>query len=105
MQLSLAHQLGCEYVVFHLAQSELEYIYDWQFPWEWRDTVDLCADLLREVFAETPFTGELLLENLWWPGSFRALQAEEIAYALERVQHPHAGIMLDTGHMLSPTSK
>jgi sugar phosphate isomerase/epimerase len=100
-QLTIAHDLGCEYVVFHLAQSEFDHVYDWRFPWSWRDTVDLCAELLREVFADTPFSGELLLENLWWPGSFRALAPEEIDYALERVDYPRSAIVLDTGHLLS----
>jgi hypothetical protein len=100
-QLNLAHQLGCTYVVFHLAQSELDHIYDWQFPWEWRDTVTICAEILQAMFADSPFAGELLLENLWWPGSFRALHAEEIAYVLKRITHPRAAIMLDTGHLLN----
>jgi len=104
-QLALAHQLGCAYVVFHLAQSEFDYIYDWQFPWTWRETTDLCAELLQEVFAETPFSGELLLENLWWPGSFCARQAEEIAYALERIPYPRTAIMLDTGHVLNTNQR
>jgi len=104
-QLALAHQLGCSYVVFHLAQSEFENIYDWQFPWEWRETIDLCAEILNEVFADTSYTGELLLENLWWPGSFRALNAQEIAYALERVSYPRSGIMLDTGHIFSTNQR
>lgn len=100
-QLALAKQLGCAYVVFHLAQSEFEYLYDWEFPWTWRDTVHICAELLQAVCADTPYTGEVLLENLWWPGSFRARDADEIAYALERVNLPRAGIMLDTGHVLN----
>jgi len=104
-QLALAQQLGCAYVVFHLAQSEFEHIYDWRFPWHWRDTIDLCAELLEAVFADTPYTGELLLENLWWPGSFRALEVEEMAYALERVSYPRTGIMLDTGHVFNTNQR
>jgi hypothetical protein len=103
--LKLAHQLNCDYVVFHLAQSEFDYIYDWHFPWKWRETIDLCAELLQAAFTNSPFTGELLLENLWWPGSFRALTEEEIAYAMDRIQHPRAGIMLDTGHILNTNQK
>ena len=104
-QLALAHQLGCAYVVFHLAQSEFNHIYNWQFPWHWRETIDLCADLLQAIFADTPYTGELLLENLWWPGSFRALDAAEMAYALDRIAYPRAGIMLDTGHILNTNQR
>ena len=100
-QLAIAESLGCGYVVFHLAQSEFEYIYHWQFPWSWRETVNLCAEVLNELFTETNFSGELLLENLWWPGSFRALDAREIAYALRQVAYPRTGIMLDTGHVFN----
>ena len=100
-QLALACQLGCAYVVFHLANCEFDYIYNWCFPWGWRDTIDVCAEVLGAVFEDTPFTGELLLENLWWPGSFRALDPSEIFYALERVAYPRTGIVLDTGHLLN----
>jgi hypothetical protein len=100
-QLSLAHDLGCAYVVFHLAQSEFDYIYDWQFPWNWRETIDLCAELLNSVLINSPFHGLLLLENLWWPGSFRALDPEEIFYALSHISYPNTGMVLDTGHLLN----
>lgn len=100
-QLALAKQLGCSYVVFHLAQSEFEYIYHWRFPWNWRETVDMCAEILNETLADSEFDGELLLENLWWPGSFRAACPEEIEYALSRITYPRTGIVFDTGHMLN----
>jgi len=100
-QLALARQLGCAYAVFHLAQSEFDYMYDWRFPWNWRETIDMCSELLNEVMADTLFDGELLLENLWWPGSFRAVHPEEIDYAMTRVLYPRTGIVLDTGHLLN----
>ena len=100
-QLALARQLGCSYVVFHLAQSEFDYIYHWRFPWNWRETIDMCAEILNEALADSVFDGELLLENLWWPGSFRAVQPEEIEYALTRVDYSRTGIVLDTGHLLN----
>ena len=100
-QLSIAQRLGCAYVVFHLAQSEFEYIQHWRFPWDWRETIDMCADILNESLKDSVFNGELLLENLWWPGSFRAVLPEEIEYALSRVTYPRTGIVFDTGHMLN----
>ena len=100
-QLSLARQLGCSYVVFHLAQSEFDYIYHWRFPWNWRETIDLCAEILNDALTGSDFDGELLLENLWWPGSFRAVHPEEIEYALTHVAYSKAGIVLDTGHLLN----
>ena len=100
-QLALAQRLGCAYVVFHLAQSEFEYIHNWRFPWDWCETIDMCTDILNEAMANSVFDGELLLENLWWPGSFRAIHPEEIEYALSRVAYPRTGIVFDTGHMLN----
>jgi hypothetical protein len=84
-----------------MAQSEFDYIYDWRFPWDWRETIDICVELLNEAMAESPFTGELLLENLWWPGSFRAVHPEEIDYAMTRISYPRTGVVLDTGHLLN----
>jgi sugar phosphate isomerase/epimerase len=100
-QLALAARLRCQYVVFHVAQSELEYIYNWEFPWSFRETVDLCAGILHAALDGTDYEGELLLENLWWPGSFRCDTPEEIEYVLESVNYPRTGIMLDTGHLLN----
>jgi len=100
-QLSLAQQLGCSYAVFHLAQCEFDYMHSWHFPWEWRDTIDLCAELLNAALEGSCFTGVLLLENLWWPGSFRAIHPDEIDYALSRISYQNTGIVLDTGHLLN----
>jgi len=100
-QLALAKQLGCSYVVFHMAQNEFEYMYNWRFPWSWRETIDMCAEIINEALTDSGFDGELLLENLWWPGSFRAVHREEIDYALARVAYPKTGIVLDTGHLLN----
>jgi sugar phosphate isomerase/epimerase len=100
-QLALAHHLGCEYVVFHVSQNELEYVYDWQCPWCWQETVDLCAEIINAVTRDTPYQGEILFENLWWPGSMRLDSPAEIAYLVERVDYPHCGIVLDTGHVLN----
>jgi sugar phosphate isomerase/epimerase len=100
-QFEIASRLGCEYVVFHLAQSEFDHVYDWQYPHTWKETIDLCADLLDLAMASTHFKGQLLLENLWWPGSFRCLDADEIDYALGRIAYGRTGIVLDTGHVLN----
>lgn len=100
-QLQIAHSLSCKYVVFHLAQSEFEYIYQWDFPWHWQETVDLCAKILNEIFADTNYRGELLVENLWWPGSFQAISPDEISYALGQLAYKNSGIIIDTGHLMN----
>jgi sugar phosphate isomerase/epimerase len=100
-QLALAQHLGCEYVVFHVSQNALEHVYDWQCPWHWQETVDLCAEIINAVTRDTPYQGEILFENLWWPGSMRLDSPDEIAYLVERVDYPRCGIVLDTGHVLN----
>lgn len=100
-QLRLAREFGCEYVVFHPTHCELEYLFDWRFPWTWQSTVDMSADLMNEVMRESSYEGQLLFENLWWPGNFRLDSAEEIERLLGRVRYPNTGVALDTGHMLN----
>jgi sugar phosphate isomerase/epimerase len=100
-QLDLAHHLGCRYVVFHPVHCELEHIYDWQFPWKVNDTLDLCAEVINAATHRSVFAGHILFENLWWPGSFRLDSPAEYDYLLSRVEYPHCGIALDTGHLLN----
>ncbi len=100
-QLDLARDLGCDYVVFHPAHCELKYVYDWNFPWHWRRTLDLCAEVINAAVAGSAFTGWILFENLWWPGSFRLDSPEEYYYLRRQIHHRRCGIVLDTGHLLN----
>jgi sugar phosphate isomerase/epimerase len=100
-QLDLARHLGCAYVVFHPVHCELEYIYDWRFPWSVREILDLCAEVVNAATAGTAYDGLVLFENLWWPGSFRLDSPEEYDYLLQRIDYPRCGIALDTGHLLN----
>jgi sugar phosphate isomerase/epimerase len=100
-QLDLAHRLGCAYVVFHPVHCELDYVYNWQFPWKVNDTLDLCAEVINAATVASAFKGRILFENLWWPGSFRLDSPREYDYLLSRVDHPRCGIALDTGHLLN----
>jgi sugar phosphate isomerase/epimerase len=100
-QFELAHRLDCEYVVFHPAHCELEYIYTWNFPYSWQNTLDLCAEVINESLRHSRYKGLLLFENLWWPGSFRLNSIEEYTYLRQQVDYEHCGIVLDTGHLLA----
>lgn len=100
-QLDLAERLGCEYVVFHPVHAELEYIYNWEFPWTWQYTVDLAADIMNEIISASGFRGRILFENLWWPGNFRLDGPEEIERLLDRVEYADCGIVFDTGHCMN----
>ena len=100
-QLDLAHRLGCAYVVFHPVHCELEYVYNWRFPWKVNDTLDLCAEVINSATRQSKYNGLILFENLWWPGSFRLDSPQEYDYLLSRIHHPRCGIALDTGHLLN----
>ncbi len=100
-QLDLAKTLGCRTVVFHPAQCDLDHVYDWQFPWHWKETIDICAEILNQALKKSRYTGWLLFENLWWPGSFRLDHAEEYEYLRRKMDYDRCGIVLDTGHMLN----
>lgn len=100
-QLALAQEFGAEYVVFHAAHCELDYVYQWNFPWNWQYIVDMSADIINAVTEETNYDGWILYENLWWPGSFTLNSPEEIARLLNRTRYEKCGIILDTGHLLN----
>jgi sugar phosphate isomerase/epimerase len=99
-QLDLAENLGCTYVIFHPVQCEPEYIYSWNFPWSVKDTLDLFSKVVNSVIRNTSFSGSILFENLWWPGSFCLNSPWEYDYLLSKVDYPNCGITLDTGHMM-----
>jgi hypothetical protein len=100
-ELSLAKRLGCEYVVFHVSQSVPESVHTWHCPWTWQQTVELCAEIMSEVARESTYTGNILFENLWLPGSMRLDSPDEVALLLQKLDHPRWGLVLDTGHVLN----
>lgn len=100
-QLDLAEHLGCEYVVFHPAHCELDHVFNWRFPWRVDDTLALSADVVNAATRRSRFSGYILFENLWWPGSFRLDDPREYDALVSRVDHPNCGIALDTGHLLN----
>lgn len=100
-QLELAAHFDVPYVVFHPVHYELEYVFNWQPPWGWRETVDLSAEIINEVVRDTSYDGWILFENLWWPGNFRLDSTDETDRLLSKVRWPKCGIVLDTGHLLN----
>ncbi len=100
-QLDLAVTFGCPYVVFHPVHYELDYVFNWQPPWRWEDTVDLSAEIINEVVRDSAYNGWILFENLWWPGNFRLDDTQEIDRLFERLDYGKSGIVLDTGHLLN----
>lgn len=100
-QLALAQRLGAEYVVFHVAQTEVESVYRWRSPWSWHETVEMCAEIINEAVRDTVYTGEILFENLWFPGGMRLDSPDEVALLFEKVDYPRCGLVVDTGHILN----
>lgn len=100
-QFNLATQLDCSYVVFHPVHCDINHVHDWQFPYSWQETLTLCSEILNTALDQSNYSGLLLFENLWWPGSFRLEEVEEYWFLLERVNHPNCGITLDTAHLLN----
>ncbi len=100
-QLDLAHDFGAQYAVFHAAQCEFEHIYQWNCPWRWQETIDMCAEIINAVMPRTKFRGEILFENLWWPGSLRLDSPGEIERLIDKTAYARCGIVLDTGHILN----
>ena len=100
-QLDLAQQLGCDYVVFHPVHCDMRHVYDWQFPYDWRESLDICSEILNASLKKSSFNGWLLFENLWWPGSFRLEEIAEYDYLREHVNYQRCGIVLDTAHMIA----
>lgn len=100
-QLELAAMFKVPYVVFHPVHYELEYVYNWNPPWDIKATMDLSVDVINTVMEGSSYKNWVLYENLWWPGNFRLDDAWEIDYLLSRTRHPKTGIVLDTGHILN----
>jgi len=100
-QLELAHQFNVPYVVFHPVHYELDYVFNWQPPWKMKSTLELSAEVLNAVLADTPYQGWVLLENLWWPENFRLDSTREVDFLLSRIDYSKTGIVLDTGHLLN----
>ena len=100
-ELAVAQRLGCEYVVFHVAQTEVESVYSWHCPWTWQQTVGMCAEIINEATRDSDYTGQILFENLWFPGSMCLDSPDEIAMLFEKVDYPRRGLVLDTGHVLN----
>lgn len=100
-QLELAAMFQVPYVVFHPVHYELDYVYNWNPPWDIKATMDLSVDVINTVMEGSAYKNWVLYENLWWPGNFRLDEAWEIDYLLSRTKHPKTGIVLDTGHILN----
>ena len=94
-----AKKYGAEYVVFHVADSNIEQTLTGRYRYSSREVIDASCELLNELFSGVTGGPALLLENLWQPG-LTMTDPELTARLLEGVRYPNKGIMLDTGHLM-----
>jgi hypothetical protein len=91
---------GAKYVVFHVSQTRISELFNWQFSYSDREVIEATLEVVNELVKDMPPDMELLFENLWWPGL--TLQSKELtALLLDNVKHPKVGIMLDIGHLMN----
>jgi hypothetical protein len=63
--------------------------------------VGMCAEIINEATRDSDYAGQILFENLWFPGSMRFDSPDEIALLFEKVDYPQCGLVLDSGHVLN----
>ncbi|WP_028111090.1 TIM barrel protein [Ferrimonas futtsuensis] len=100
-QLNLAADLNIPYVVFHPVTCDMDNLFTQAFPWHWRETLEVCAELLNAALAQSRYKGKLLFENLWWPGSFRLDDRQEYDTLRQLVNHDNCGLCFDSGHRMA----
>lgn len=103
-ELAIAERLGAQYVVFHMGDNALPEYYTLRPRRSDEEIVDVSCAFLNEVFAGREYPFQLLLENMW-PGGMNLTRPEMAARALEGVQYPQTGLMLDTGHLMATNPK
>jgi len=99
-EIKQADKIGAEYVVFHVAHSQVEHAYTYDFTYNDEEVIDATSELLNEVFKGLNTNIKLLFENLWIPG-LTMLNKDMLLRLLEKVQYFNKGFMLDTGHLMN----
>lgn len=98
-QLDMAHELGVQYVVFHISDVSLSESVNYKFSHTDRQVIDASCTLLNTLTAHKPYKFEILLENLWWPG-LTMTRPEMTRRLIAGIDYAPIGIMLDVGHLL-----
>lgn len=89
-----------QYMVWHVAESDLMEAYTFHFRYSDRDVLTATAEVFNSVCEAIPEKITVLFENLWWPG-LRLTDPALVQYFFERLKHRNVGIMLDTGHLMN----
>jgi len=92
-----------EYLVWHVAEADLESIFTWSFAYDSKQVLAATVEVFREIIDCVPKNVHFLFENLWWPG-LRLTEPLLVGHFFEdlyRIGHENMGIMLDTGHLMN----
>lgn len=95
---------GPEYMVWHVAESNNEEAFTWEFNYSDREVLTASADVFNSIADEIPENVTVLFENLWWPG-LRLTDPRNVKYFFERIERKNVGIMLDTGHLMNTNNR
>ena len=100
LNISVALDEQPEYLVWHVANSDLQETFTFDFKHTDAQVVQATAELFNAVADCIPPDICVLFENLWWPG-LRLTDPQIVADFFAAIKHPNTGIMLDLGHLLS----
>lgn len=100
LELGKAIAAGAEYAVWHVSNARLQELFTYRFAYTDEQVIDATIELVNAVMEGISSNISLLFENLWWPG-LTLTNARLVAKLLERIDYPHKGIMLDTGHLMN----
>lgn len=89
-----------EYMVWHVAESDLPEAYTFHFQYSDREVLKAAAEVFNAVSDSVPEEVTVLFENLWWPG-LRLTEPADVLFFFERIHRKNVGIMLDTGHLMN----
>lgn len=96
----LALEENPEYLVWHVANSDLYETFTFDFKHTDTEVTQATAELFNVVADCIPDNICVLFENLWWPG-LRLTEPQVVTNFFAAIKHPNTGIMLDLGHLLS----
>lgn len=99
---NLKHSLKVnpEYLVWHVAECNLEECFSFSFKYSDLDVIKATADIFNSVCDVISSNVTVLFENLWWPG-LKLNNKDVVETFFLLLKHKNVGIMLDTGHLMN----
>ena len=98
-ELELAHKLGVQYVVFHIAECTLEESVTYRLSHTDEEICAAAVDIINRLMDGKPYRFHFLVENLWWSG-LTLTRPEITRQVMDGIHYYKKGIILDTGHLM-----